>query len=42
LPGTQVRKAVYHIDESYKDKMPAKVSSGLYEDQIEYAKKLTG
>jgi transposase len=37
-----LRKAVYHIDESYKDKMPAKVSSGLYEDQIEYAKKLTG
>ncbi|WP_207643993.1 transposase, partial [Youngiibacter fragilis] len=36
-----LRKAVYHIDESYKDRMPAKVTSGIYEDQIEYAIKLT-
>ena len=36
-----LRKAVYRIDEGYKERMPAKVTSGLYEDQIDYAKKLT-
>lgn len=35
-----LRKSVYRIDESYKDKMPTKVISGHYEDQIEYARKL--
>ena len=37
-----LRKAVYRIDEGYNKKMPAKVTSGLYEDQIDYARKLTG
>lgn len=36
-----LRKAVYRIDEGYKEKMPAKVTSGHYEDQIDYARKLT-
>ena len=36
-----LRKAVYRVDESYKDRMPAKVTSGIYEDQIESAIKLT-
>lgn len=37
-----LRKSVYRIDEGYKEKMPTKVTSGLYEDQIAYARKLTG
>ena len=37
-----LRKSVYRIDEGYKEKMPAKVISGHYEDQIEYARKLVG
>ena len=36
-----LRKAVYRVDEGYKEKMPAKVTNGLYEDQIDYARKLT-
>jgi len=35
-----LRKSVYRIDEGYKDKMPTKLISGHYEDQIEYARKL--
>jgi len=35
-----LRKAVYGIDEGYKEKMPEKTTSGMYEDQIEYASKL--
>jgi len=35
-----LRKAVYGIDEGYKEKMPDKTTSGMYEDQIEYASKL--
>lgn len=35
-----LRKSVYRIDENFKEKMPAKVTSGHYEDQIEYAERL--
>lgn len=35
-----LRISVYRIDECYKDKMPAKVISRHYEDQIAYARKL--
>ena len=35
-----LRKAVYKIDESLKDIMPAKVNNGILEDEIEYCKKL--
>jgi hypothetical protein len=35
-----LRKAIYRIDEGYKEKMPEKTVSGMYEDQIGYASKL--
>ena len=36
-----LRKSIYQIDETYKDKMPKKrESSGLLEDQLEYTKEL--
>lgn len=35
-----LRKSVYLTEKSYKDKMPAKLISGHYEDQIEYTRKL--
>jgi len=35
-----LRKAIYKIDESLKDIMPAKVNNGILEDEIEYCKKL--
>lgn len=35
-----LRKAIYQIDEEYKEKMPEKTVSGIYEDQIRYASKL--
>jgi len=38
----QLRKEIYGVDESYKDKFPKKVSSGLLEDVIEYCQKLSG
>lgn len=37
-----LRKEVYGIDESYKDKFPKKVTSGLLEDVIKYCQKLSG
>ena len=37
-----LRKEIYGIDESYKDKFPKKVTSGLLEDVIEYCQKLSG
>lgn len=37
----KLRKAIYQIDESYKDKMPKKrESTGLLEDEIQYIKEL--
>lgn len=35
-----LRKAVYNIDESFKNIMPAKVNNGVLEDEIEYCNKL--
>lgn len=35
-----LRKAVYDVNESFKDIMPAKVNNGVLEDEIEYCKKL--
>ena len=36
----RLRKTVYEIDESLKDKFPAKVNNGVLEDEIEYCQKL--
>lgn len=36
----KLRKAVYEIDESMRDKFPAKVNNGVLEDEIEYCQKL--
>jgi hypothetical protein len=36
----KLRKAVYEIDESMRDKFPAKVDNGVLEDEIEYCQKL--
>ncbi len=35
-----LRKSVYKIDESYKEKMPTKVNNGVLEDEIIYCQKL--
>lgn len=35
-----MRKSVYKIDESMKNKFPTKITSGILEDEIEYCKKL--
>jgi len=35
-----LRKAVYEVDESMKEKFPAKITSDVIEDHIEYCKKL--
>ena len=35
-----LRKSVYKIDESLKNKMPKKPNNGILEDEIEYTKKL--
>ena len=36
----RLRKTVYEIDESLRDKFPAKVDNGVLEDEIEYCQKL--
>jgi hypothetical protein len=36
----KLRKSVYVVNESLKDKFPAKVNNGLLEDEIEYCQKL--
>lgn len=36
----KLRKSVYMVNESLKDKFPAKVNNGLLEDEIEYCQKL--
>ncbi len=36
----RLRKAVYEIDESMRDKFPPKVNNGVLEDEIEYCQKL--
>lgn len=36
----KLRKAVYEIDESTRDKFPPKVNNGVLEDEIEYCQKL--
>lgn len=36
-----LRKEIYTIDESYKDKFPPKATGGLLEDVIEYCEKLS-
>lgn len=36
----KLRKTVYEIDESLRDKFPAKVNNGVLEDEIEYCQKL--
>ena len=35
-----LRKAVYHVDESMKGKMPPKPNTGILEDEIDYCKEL--
>lgn len=37
-----LRKAVYHVDESMKEKMPKKPNTGILEDEIAYCKELIG
>jgi len=36
----RLRKAVYEIDESMRDKFPPKVNNGVLEDEIQYCQKL--
>lgn len=36
----RLRKAVYAIDETIKEKLPPKVNNGLLEDELEYCQKL--
>lgn len=35
-----MRKSVYNVDESKRDKMPAKINTGVLEDHIDYCNKL--
>lgn len=36
-----LRKDIYKLDESFKDKMPEKPNNGMLEDEIEYTKRLS-
>lgn len=40
IHSKELRKSIYEVDESIKDKLPKKVDNGILEDEIEYCQKL--